>query len=153
MWSPGLPCVVHRRDQGATPLTESQHTPTLDSIDDPHGIPLMLFDELVDGTEAGQQFIEGVQAIRWELWNLLGSLDNVEAPARATQWAVMHAIDVLGMSTRAEAAALDGFDADPADLFTDGSIRRLERNDAADREAKERRQNIRAAPEPDSPDR
>jgi hypothetical protein len=68
----------------------------------------MVFDELADTADIGAQFVDRVQEIRWELWALLGSLDNVRQPATATQWAMLAALDQLGMAARAEAAILDG---------------------------------------------
>lgn len=133
-------------------IEDDRRTPTLDAIDDPHGIPHMVFEEDVDADEAAAQFVRQVQAIRWDLWNLLGSLDNVDQPAGATQWAMLQALDHLGIAVRAEAAHLDGVDPDAADLFTEGSMRRLHSAKDADGQARKRRRQIDAVPDPNDPD-
>jgi hypothetical protein len=129
-------------------MDDERNTSHLDAIDDPLGIPSMLFDGFADPSEAATQFADRVQAIRWELWNLLGSLDNIVQPTSATQWAVISAIDNLGISVRAEASRLDGLDPDPADLFTDSSIRRLHRERESEREAGQRRAQMGPVAEP-----
>lgn len=133
-------------------MSEEQRTPTLDTIDDPHGIPAMLFDETIEPGEAGARFVEEVQVIRWELWNLLGSLDNVEVPSSPAQWSVLQAIDHLGIAVRAEAAHLDGVQPDPADLFTSGSLRRFRRDENAEVKARARRNQMGVVEQPDTPD-
>ena len=51
-------------------------------------------------------------------------------------------MDYVGIAVRAEAGHLDGFDPDPADLLTDGSMRRPRRTEEAEHEARQRRRRI-----------
>jgi hypothetical protein len=111
----------------------------------------MAFEEATEPDEAATEFVRRAQAIRWDLWNLLGSLDNVEAPAGATQWSVMQAIDHLGLCVRAEAAHVDGLDPDPAELFTEGALRRQHREMESELAARDRRGQMGIVPQPETP--
>ena len=108
-------------------MDTSTSTPTLDSIDDPHGIPGHILPD--DVREAAEAFIEQVQEIRWELWALLGSLDNTQVVSTPAARTIIAAIDDLGVAVRAEAACLDGVDPDPAELWLEASMRRFYRQE------------------------
>lgn len=83
-----------------------QPMPLLDSIDDPKGIVHVMPEDVGEG-ERGEYFVRRVQEIRWELFGLLVQLDEVEGPTEAAMMLIPHAIDLLGVVARTEAAWID----------------------------------------------
>lgn len=83
-----------------------QPMPLLDSIDNPRGIVHVMPDD-VEEDDRGEYFVRRVQEIRWELFGLLVQLDEVEGPTEAAMMLIPHAIDLLGVVARAEAASID----------------------------------------------